>query len=38
MLGCLCALLVSVVDAYYTYRERLTALEDNHTAVSEYLA
>ena len=38
MLGCLCALLVSVVDAYYTYRERLTALDDNHTAVSEYLA
>lgn len=38
LLGCLCALLVSVVDAYFTYKERLTALNDNHTAVGQYVA
>jgi len=38
LLGCLCALLVSVVDAYFTYQERLANLRANHTAVAEYVA
>ena len=38
LLGCLCALLVSVVDAYFTYQERLDKLAENHTAVGQYVA
>ena len=38
LLGCLCALLVSVVDAYFTYQERLAKLRANHAAVGEYVA
>ena len=38
LLGLLCAVLVSVVEAFFIYRERLSSLEDNHTAISEYVA
>lgn len=38
LLGCLCALLVSAVDVYFTHRERLAALDNNHAAVGQYVA